>query len=380
MRFSQVEAATSAQPALFMQNQSLVESLKDELAHHQQDNARLLDEIAHYKNELSCQQKLDGQNNELHFEEELANQSQIQTRLRDEALQYKKDLSCQEELFEERHQEIQTAALLHYAYQREKGIEEIQELNQKMSLYERALNDNVQKQQLMSLQQECKQYATELFFANDATHKAEAQAAAALVDAGLRSEAQEARVQAERHEIGVCAQQLSQNDEVRTRRCTELEELFQTERRDLVFWANNQHEHNLAWQDRLRRTNELRNRRFTELEEHVEAKDARMQVLWQEFNTTELYLKAQEEMNQHMQFVARHELLEFSQRKKELLDELGTSRIQLAAVVQDMEVQTDEMQFRRGYKAPPPTKSPSPSGRWRPTSAAQAHHLSPPQA
>ena len=345
MRFSTVEVASTASS---MQNQSLIESLQEqearaeqfqytalrleeELAQHKQDKARLRHEIVHYDEKLSHKQKLDGQCAALHFEEEVVR------RLQDEALQYKKDWSSQEDLSEQTHQKLmesENAALLHFRVQQRQNVEEmqtIQKLNKQVILYEQVLHDNIQDQHL--LQKECEQYATHLLRANEATHKAEAQAAA-LVDVGRMAEAQIESARTERHELGL--------------------------------WANNQHAQNLAWSQQLRLNNEVRNKRFRELEECVQAKDERAHALRQEYNSTERYLKAQEQMNLHLQFTARHEFVELQQRRDELLNELHTSNLKVTTAGQDMDVQTDETQFAKpGFKAPP-TKRPASSSQCPP--------------
>ena len=333
MRFSTVEVASTASS---MQNQSLIESLQEqearaeqfqytalrleeELAQHKQDKARLRHEIVHYDEKLSHKQKLDGQCAALHFEEEVVR------RLQDEALQYKKEWSSQEDLSEQTHRKLmesENAALLHFRVQQRQKVEEmqtIQKLNKQVSLYEQVLHDNIQDQHV--LQKECEQYATHLLRANEATHKAEAQAAA-LVEVGRMAEAQIESARTERHELGL--------------------------------WANNQHAQNVAWLQRLREANEVRNRRFTELEECVQARDERAHVLRQEYNATERYLKAQEQLNLQFQFMARHEFVECQERKNELLNELHAANLKVTTAGKDMDVQTDETQFEKpSFKAPP---------------------------
>ena len=383
MRFSQVEASTEEHllskllsdgdglvqsTALSMPNQSQVESLQlaqeeevraekykhvalrleEELASHHQVNARLHDEMLHYKQELSCHQELNEQNIALHSVEELATQRQINARLLDETSQYKEDLARQKELCEQSClamsemkelskkeiddlKETQTATLLHYNMQRNRVTEEmkcIETLRSSLHAYEQAMKESSEDQRL--LHEEIEHFGSLIRNANAAASRAEAKAAA-VHEENNRARADIAQIEAAR-------QRLSQ---------------FMVE-----VQSQNQN---------LLRNADISNRKLTMLEEQAQARDARVNVIWQEYDSVQSHLRVQEEMNQNMHYLARHAFVEFRERRAELLDELHSARLNPSALLQDSEVQTNETEFpKAAFKAPPAGSKRSPPSAFAP--------------
>jgi myosin heavy subunit len=384
---------------------------KEELANNRQVNARLSDETLHFQQELARQLQLNEQNSA-----EAAVQLEISAKLFDEVLHCQRELTCQQEWKEQNmalqaelanRTELNAMLFDQAAIYRNSEMQSIEELKTGLRESEQVIQKNQQEEE--ALQQEVKRCSWMHFSTLTDERMAELKAAsleeqsqslskyvnevqsqnqALLRQADARKimmtsleseiEARDQRLQVTLQEY--CALQTTLQNQVVKEMKDQEEQLNQEVNQYAGLLRNSNAALRRAEKEAAHVENHCEaltkyahdvcatNRVLVDqvdaakialanLEQKMQAKDQRMGDIWQEKDVLEFTLKAQEKMNQQMQYLARHELMKLEEKRMELLDELHTCNLMAKPVMSDFEVQTNEMDFLKGdYKAPPPKK------------------------